>query len=297
MKRALLLMLAIIFMATATALAGSGHYGNGGEGLQAATMPPPGLYWKTYLTYYDSTDNRDNDGNKAHGDFKLHGASLANRIIYSSDFELFGGNFLMDAVVPISYTDISTQNVGASSYSKNKSGVGDVILEPVIFAWHGSWYDSVLAAAVFLPTGDYNKNNAASIGKGYTTLMLTAGGTVYFDTEKSWHASILSRYEMHTEQDQTHITPGNDFHFEWGAGKKFAEIYNLGLVGYCHWQVTDDSGLGATDARKRVYAVGPEFNFTIPSYSTNIAVRVLKEFEAKNSPQGVLSVLTLTKAF
>ena len=297
MKRALLFLLAFFAMTTATAFAGSGHYGSGGEGLQAATMPPPGLYWKTYVTYYNSSDNRDRDGHKANGDFSLNAASLSNRIIYSSDIELLGGNLVMDAVVPISYTDISTKNIGAASYSKNKSGVGDVILEPFILAWHGAWYDALIAAAVFLPTGDYNMNNPASIGKGYTTFMPSVGGTVYLDAEKTWHASILARYEMHTEQDQTHITPGNDFHFEWGAGKKFADIYNLGLVGYCHWQVTDDSGTGATDARKQGYALGPEFNFAIPSYNTSIAVRVLKEFEAQNAPQGVLGVLTVTKAF
>lgn len=296
-RRIILLIIVSIALLSGGAIAGSGHYSSGGEGLLAATLPPPGFYWRLYMGYYNANEMRDKNGGKNPGDFHLNAGSIVNRFIYSTEFKIFGANWVPDIVIPLGYTDVKLKNAGLADFSEQQFGLGDIVLDPFTLAWHGSWYDAVAGVSFVLPTGIFDKDNPAIQGKGYTSFMPTVGATVYFDQEKTWHASVLARYSIHTQQWETDITPGNDFHFEYGVGKNFADIFKIGIAGYCHWQVTDDYGTGATDARKQVYALGPEFAVDIPDWKSSVSLRVLKEFDAKATTQGVLGMLVFTKAF
>jgi hypothetical protein len=129
--------------------------------------------------------------------------------------------------------------------------------------------------------------------------MFTAGGTVYFDAKKTWAASILARYETHSEKDDTKVQPGDDFHFEWGISKSFAKFWDVGLTGYFQWQVSDDSGSDAVNknVHDRVYAIGPEINVFCPFLKAFFSLRSQWEFEAEDRPEGNVTTLTLTKIF
>lgn len=141
----------------------------------------------------------------------------------------------------------------------------------------------------------------ASIGKGYWTFLFSAVGTLYFDEAKSWHASILARYEVNTEQDKTDIRMGDDFHFEWGIGKTLAQLENtvidVGVAGYCSWRVNKDSGDNASDFKEGIYAIGSELGITYLLWATSFTFRYVWEFENKNAPQGGMATLAITKVF
>jgi len=139
--------------------------------------------------------------------------------------------------------------------------------------------------------GSLDNTEASAITPATTNVPLYIGRTLGLAPDNS--DGFIDEVRIYNRA----LTPSEVEGLYKSGAAKFQVPNNLGLVGYCHWQVTDDSGTGATDARKQVYALGPEFNFAIPSYNTSIAVRVLKEFEAQNAPQGVLGVLTVTKAF
>ncbi|MDR0880968.1 MAG: transporter [Candidatus Adiutrix sp.] len=281
------------------AFAGAGHYTSGVEGIRAASVPPAGgnFYWRMYNAFYTASSIRDNNGSKAPGDFNVNVYALANRFIYSSDIEILGGNLLFDVIIPTVYTDISYKGIGPSSFGENKFGLGDIFVEPLFIGWHGDRWDALAAIGAYVPTGDYDRNRPASPGLGFWTIMYTLGGTVYLDEEKTWSASVLGRFETHTEQDQTDITPGNHLHFEWGIGKNINKTFDIGVAGYCHWQVSDDSGPGASGDRERAYAIGPEIGFAIESIGVNVAVRSLWEFENKNKAQGNITSLNFAYAF
>jgi hypothetical protein len=131
--------------------------------------------------------------------------------------------------------------------------------------------------------------------------MLTAAGTYYFDSEKTWAASVLARYEKHGKQDARDVTYGDDLHFEWGLSKTFARIIDVGASGYCHWQVTEDRGSAVTWNRKvrdKAFAVGPEISvFVPPPVLLSVSVRTQWEFEVEDRPEGNVTCLTLTKIF
>lgn len=270
------------------------HYVNGVEGIKAGSVPPPGMYYKMYNVYYTADSLTDENGDDLPVGFDLTVFANVHRFIWMYGYQLFGADLGADIVVPLIYTDIE---VKAKGVQDDEFELGDICLEPLLMAWHGPRYDAAFGLAFYLPTGDYDQNKPASPGKDMWTTMFTLGGTLYFDNEKTWSASILARYEIHTEKGDTDITPGNDFHFEWGFGKTLEQIWDVGVTGYCHWQVSEDSGDNATDVKDQVYAMGPEVSVFIPPYKLFVSLRSQWEFAAEDRSEGMITTLTLTKIF
>jgi len=279
---------------TASVWAGEPHYVNGVEGIKGATLPPPGLYGRIYGVYYHADQLKDNAGDTLPIDFDVQVYALVPRLIWVTPYQVLGADYFTDISVPFIRTDLS---IGAAKIDAEKTGMGDICVEPLGLAWHGARYDAALAAGVYLPVGEYDKNDPASPGKDMWTTMGTAGATLYADDAKTWSASILARYEIHSQQKDEHVTPGDDFHFEWGLGKTLNKTLDVGLTGYCYWQVTDNSGKAAMPGKSRVYAAGPEVNLFMPSILTFLSGRVLWEFGAENNTEGMLGAITLTKIF
>lgn len=73
---------------------------------------------------------------------------------------------------------------------------------------------------------------------------------------------MLGRYEVNTELQGKDYRPGDRFNFEWGIAKTIKTL-DVGVSGYCDWQVTDDSGADPvnTGVRDRSLAVGPEVHY------------------------------------
>lgn len=288
------LLLTGMFMGVAMA---AGHYVNGVEGIKGASVPPPGFYWKNYDVLYNADTLVDDDGDELKVDFDVTVFAFVNRFIWVTPYQLFGGDFFMDFTIPLIYTDIK---IGAFGISDDQFGLGDINVEPVGISWHGQQWDAAFGLSFYAPTGEYKATDPASPGKDYWTGMLTLGGTVYFDAEKTWSASILGRYEIHSERGDDDYKPGYDFHFEWGVGKTLAKVWDVGLAGYCQWQITDDSGTGnpaLEDIHDRVYAIGPEVSLFIPKAKLFIDLRSLWEFLGEDTTEGNVTTLTLTKIF
>ncbi|MDD9304256.1 MAG: transporter [Desulfobacter sp.] len=299
MKKHCLIVLSILFILAMPQilLAGANtHYTNGIEGIKGGSVPPPGVYYKMYNVMYTADDSKDVNGNNQNIGFELDVFAVANRFIWVTHKKFLGGDFFMDATIPLIYTDIS---IAAANISDDEFGLGDICIEPLGLAWHGQMFDAAVSQAFYLPTGSYDPLEPASPGKGFYTSMTTVGGTLFLDQAKSWSFSVLARYEIHSDQEDKDFTPGDDFHFEWGLGKAFAKTWEAGIAGYCQWQVSDDSGTDALNpnVHDQVYAAGPEISVFIPKFKIFLSLRSLFEFEAQDRPEGNTTVLTLTKIF
>lgn len=188
--------------------------------------------------------------------------------------------------------------IDAMGYGERRNGLGDICVEPFLLAWHGARYDAAAGVGLYMPTGRYDEQEAANPGKGMWTGMGTLGGTLYFDDAKTWSASLLSRYEVHSKIEGLDYEPGDDFHFEWGLGKTIAKYYDVGLAGYCQWQTTENKGdqIPYSD-KNRVFAAGPEVVAFIPQIMLFASLRSEWEFGAENNSQGNITSITLTKIF
>lgn len=290
------LCISLCFVGTllGTAFAGvTGHFTNGPEGIKVANLPLPGTYYKMYNILYSADELKDANGNTLALDFDITSFVNVHRVLWVSNIIFLGADVAGNVLLPLVYTDLK---IADDKYSK--FAVGDIAAEAAL-AWHGSFYDAAAAFAIFAPIGEYNIDNPASPGKDMWSYMFTLGATYYFDTEKTWAFSIVPRYEMHGEKSEMNVTPGDDFHFEWGLSKAF-NPWEIGVTGYCQWQVTDDSGSGVTwdkDVHDRVYGIGPEVMVSIPSLKATVQFRSQWEFATVDRSEGNITTLSFALAF
>lgn len=287
----------LIAFGSLSAAQAAGHYVPGVEGIQAASVPPPGLYYLGYMVNY-SVDSLRAPG--ASDDLPLSNtgtvSALANRVVWISQSKVLGADFGMETIVPVLRKSLA---FNAAGVSESKSGVGDVYLGPLVLGWHGPRWDAVAAAGVWLDSGAHSDLKPSSPGEGYKATMLTGGGTYYFDEAKSLSGSALVRYEINGRKDSG-FKPGRQVSLEWGVGKAVGPV-QLGLVGYDQWQVSDDSGTNASGNRSARHALGAEVVYPIMSAGVILKAAAYKEYSAKGGtgpePKGSLVRFTFIKVF
>ncbi len=285
-----------IALSAGSALA-DGHYVPGVEGIQAASAPPPGLYYIGYLVHYDIGSFRapgtsDNLPGRNTGSV----TALANRVAWMTSYKFLGADYGVEAIVPVMRTSL---HVGAAGIDDSRTGVGDIYLGPLLLGWHGERWDAVAAAGIWLDSG--STSNPASPGKGFKSTMLTGGGTYYFDAAKTISGSLLARFERNGRNDSG-VRPGSQLSLEWGLAKNFGSI-QAGLVGYSQWQTSNDSGpgLGSSNLKASRHALGAEVVYPVPGAGMFLKGAFYKEVQAEAGngalPKGSLLRLTLVKAF
>ncbi|WP_461538259.1 SphA family protein [Spongorhabdus nitratireducens] len=299
MIRILLRLTAVASLATLSATAfasANNHYISGIEGVNAASIAPPGFYYRMYNVFYHAGKSMDRHSKRQQVGFDSKVLAIANRFLWVTDQKLLGADVFMDATLPLVNTNLAIKAAGVDD---DRSGLGDINIEPFGLTWRGDGYQAAFGLSVYLPTGSYDRNKPASPGKGYSTFMTTLGGTLMLDEDKTWSASILTRYEVHSRKKHSHFTPGDDFHFEWGVGKTFQNGWNAGIAGYSQWQVTDDKGRDAVNrhVHDRVHAAGPELTIALPASRSSVNLRALKEFGARDRAEGTVATLTFTHMF
>ena len=291
MKTTRIASAAALALLVATGAHAEGHYVPGVEGMQGPSVPPPGVYYLGYLVNYNIDSLRAPGSSDAiPGRNKGSVTALANRLVWVTNHKFLGADYGIETIIPVMRTSLDFAN------SKD-SGVGDVYVGPLVLGWHGPQWDAVAAAGMWLDTA--STREPASPGKGFKSTMLTGGLTNYFDGAKTITGSALARYEFNSRKDNG-IRPGQQLTVEWGLGKSFG-TFSAGLVGYSQWQTTNDNGVGASDDKSSVHAVGAEVVYPIPSAGVFLKAAAYKEVSAKGGtnpqPKGSLVRFSLVKAF
>jgi len=299
MKKTLISSAACALLAlAATGAQAAGHYVAGVEGSQAASVPPPGMYYLGYLVNYNIDDFRipgTSDNLPGHNSGTV--TALANRFVWITNYKLLGADYGMEAIVPVMRTSLT---VNAAGISDSRTGVGDVYVGPLVLGWHGSNWDAVAAAGMWLDTASNTVGDPTSPGKGYKSTMLTGGATYYFDQQKTISGSALFRYEYHGKKDNG-VRPGDQLSMEWGVGKNYG-AYSLGVVGYSQWQLSNDKGAAAQDGKAERHALGAEVTYPVASAGIILKGAAYKEYSVQGGgnpaePKGNLYRLTLVKPF
>lgn len=285
-----------LLIVTVVSFAGNGsEYVNGVEGIKAGSIPPPGLYTRNYMVFYSADTLAGVDGRGLPVGFNADVSAVVSRLIVITKYKFLGADYGFDIAVPLVRTSLK---IDAFSLDETRTGLGDIIIEPVLLSWHFKQADLATGVGIYFKTGNFAANHPASPGKDYVTTMFTLGGTVYLDDSRKTTISILSRYELHGTDGSTGISPGNDFHFEFGIGHTFGRFTDIGIAGYAGWQVSADSGtVAGVDVRDRVMALGPEISTVLPKAGLLLSVRVLKEFNAVDRLEGWIAITTLTHRF
>lgn len=290
------------FVPTALALAAAllagaahaeGHYVTGVEGLQGSSVPPAGNYYLGYLVNYDINSFRTPNDANLNGEGTV--TALVNRFVKITDTKVLGADYGFETIIPVMRKSL---NVGG--FDGSDTGVGDVYVGPLVLGWHGAQWDAVAAAGMWLDTASNSSTDPSLPGNGYKSTMLTGGMTYYFDPAKSISGSALFRFERHGKKDNG-VRPGNQLSLEWGVGKNLG-AYQLGVVGYSQWQLSEDSGPGANNQKSSKHALGAEVVYPVPGAGMFLKGAVYKEYNVEGgggSPiaKGNMYRATLVKAF
>lgn len=281
MTVAVLVMAALVLMPLS---AMAQNYGIGSEGLKSGALPPAGNYYLMENSFFTADEIANNSGDTS--DFDIDVLANVHRFVHVTKKQFLGADVGFHVLVPVLNIDVM---------GDAEAGIGDMVVEPVLLGWHKDKFDAVLALAAYLPTGEYDKDPGTDIGGDHYAFQLTQATTFYFDKARKWHASYCFRYETNLENRTTDLKNGDDIDLDWGVGTSIG-TYDVGLVGYSQWQITEDSG-AAAGPKDSVHGIGVEFSGFFPQKGFGFKARYHHEYEARNKPKGQKFTFNLVKPF
>ena len=77
-------------------------------------------------------------------------------------------------------------------------GLGDIDVQPFNLGWNTEGADFITWYAFTAPVGRYAVDANDNIGLGMWSHELGLGSSLFFDDARSWHASVLGTFEMHS---------------------------------------------------------------------------------------------------
>jgi hypothetical protein len=275
------LVIVLFFSVSAFATeSGGGAYANGAEGTVTGMLPPPGFYAINYVNFYRADSFKDNNGDTLMGgkDFNVTTAVEVLRLLTVTNKTFLGGNFGSYVLIPVANVSLTTP-----AGSQTKTGLADITVAPFL-CWHAKNFHWATAMDFVLPTGAYDENDIANIGRNYYTVEPLVAMTYMADNGVELSAKLM--YDYNTENNDTNYQSGNEFHIDYTAAYHYKK-WTFGLTGYYYQQVTDDEldGDKIDDFKGKAMAAGP-----LVSYSYNpghfITVKYQKEFDVENKPSG-----------
>jgi hypothetical protein len=260
---------------------GGSAYPNGAEDFMSGALPPPGTYFIDYVEYYRATSLKDQNGNNLVPKFDLDVAVNVFRLIHVTPYKILGADWAMHAFLPL-----VSMNVDATMGEDDKAGLGDIIVDPFILGWHSKNFHVTAGLDIYLPLGNYDKDDLANTGRNYWTFEPVVAFTYLSDN--GFELSSKFMYDFNLENSDTDYESGQEFHFDYTAGYHFGNNLTVGLGGYYYYQTTNDEQDGekvGTDGFKgQVMALGPQASYSYKNMF--FTLKWQNEFDAENRPEG-----------
>ncbi len=256
----------LLMAAAAWAEEGNDQYPNGAENWYAGAVPPPGHYYVNYFGFYNGKLKDGSGGNALlNGSTPTAFATFnASRVVEMTHLKLFGADYGMHVIVPVVYQSV---DLGGTA---SRTDLGDLTVDPFVFAWHHPSWHAVAAMDVFLPTGYYDKNDArVSIGANHYGFEPLFGAS--WLPKSGWETSAKLMYDFTTTNQATNYQSGQAIHGDYAAGKHVGS-WMMGGTGYFLKQTMNDMSAGQVEAaapglwdagrKGQVLAIGPSLGYT-----------------------------------
>jgi hypothetical protein len=275
---------------------GGGAYPNGAEDFMSGAVPPPGYYFINYFLYYSADKFKGHDGNKDNPDFDLKVTANTFRFIYITKQQIFGGYWGVHLFVPLVNEEVTL----APSVSQGRAGLGDIIVDPFILSWHFKNWHLATGVDIYIPTGRYDKDDFANIGRNYWTFEPIFAFT--YQSDGGFEVSSKFMYDINTENKDSFFggdyQSGQEFHFDYTVGYKI-DNWRLGVGGYYYKQFTNDElndkKFGDDGSKGQAIAVGPQVQYAYKNMS--FALKYQFETAVENKPEGQKAWFKFVYAF
>ena len=147
------------------------------------------------------------------------------------------------------------------SVSDSITDLGDISVAAVL-GWHHEKLHYSFGLPVFIPTGEYSLSTVdvqkrqvemLNTSKNKFAIDLTLAMT-YLDPESGLEVSGALGVTFNARNTDTNYRSGEELHVEAAVAQHLPNGMTLGLSGYAYQQLSDDSGSGARDLRRRLGA-------------------------------------------
>jgi hypothetical protein len=271
----------------------------GQYGSYAAVPGKPGLSFET--TFYHATADASRSVNFSRGGGVQAGMkSPSDYFMFTPTYNfatpVLGAQAALGATLVYgkNFTSVSATLTGpggntlSGSRSDEVFGFGD-IYPTASLKWTRDVHNLMLYATTGIPVGAYQSTRLAALGIGHWAVDGGVGYT-YLDEKAGIEGSAVFGLTYNFMNPDTQYQSGIDAHLDWAISPYVGDTFHIGAVGYFYYQVTGDSGAGATlgDFRSRVAAIGPQIGFFIPlgDRAGYLNLRAYYEFNAKNRLEG-----------
>ena len=225
--------------------------------------------------------------------------ALSVPLIYQTPIELLGGHYAAGVVLPFARVEttgsltFANTNIPSGFRRDTASGLGDVALLPFMLGWTNGdlKYDTRLL--VYAPTGEYDQNDLANVGKNYWSFEPVVSLS-YISSKIGLEVTTFAGVTFNTKNEDTDYQTGTQFHADLTVaqhlplGKK--GLIGLGANAFYYQQISGDSGAGAVlgDFEGRTVGVGPVLSYVTKAGQTDVIAEVkwLPELDTKGRLEG-----------
>lgn len=279
----------------------SGLYPPGNRGFGAGVTPDPGLYLSSGLVHYEGSIRIYIDGGKTVIDVKARPSSAPFGVLWVPEAKVLGGNIGLSLGFSDNFTWLHGLVTGLRNVEETVEGWGwgDTTARAQIGWTSGAWSNTFFLTSWF-PTGRYELGFEPNTGKNHYGINL-AWGVTYIEPNTKLEFDAAVGVTLNATNPATDYKNGDDFIWEWAAGKKFANGFEVGVAGYAYQQLTADSGSGAKlgPFEGRVFGVGPRLGYNTVLLHRPVIFNLgdYQEFDAENRFEGNLTTFTTTVKF
>ncbi len=256
---------------------------------------PPGLFaLVTYFGQDNIPEVTDQDGNEY--DFGLKASSMVIRPVYFIGQVADKFTYGLNAIIPTVHLSLDSDNAFGAP-SSNEFGLGDIGISPFIFLYEN--FDSQLFLSfwefAFLPTGDYDKNNAVNIGRD----------TFWFQHQLAfgWYPGKIGidanlNYFQYTESDELNYEESDAVELETVVHYALTDNFRVGLNAAYWIGVEDakDNGVTIPDSEPMSFKLGLNLYYMM-SESFSVGFRWMHTVDSENSTMGDSAYIKLAYVF
>lgn len=215
--------------------------------------------------------------------------------LYTFEERILGAFYTIGAYVPSGDVEVTASldgPLGRFERTDRVSGLGDVTLVPALLAWKTGELQYGVTLPIYAPTGLYDADRLANVGKNYWSVDPTVYVS-YSGATTGFNASMFAGITINSENPATDYRSGSLLHVEASVQQLLPVgpgFLGVGLNAFALQQVTPDTGSGAVlgGFEGRSLGIGPTLTYVAPLPTGSLAVeaRWLPEIETKNRVSG-----------
>lgn len=276
----------VLFTANAQATESGGSvYPLGVQTVLSGLMPAPGNYLLNYNTVVHSNALNDNQGDPSLPNAKLRVEAHALRYLHIFKGITFANaNVGFEAAAAYTRVRLTAHAAPYLNIDSQDSGIGDLTIGPSL-GWHGRNTHQLVAFLVTLPTGSYDANRHVNVGRNYTALQLSYAVTHFI---KGLEISTMFKGIYNFKNQKTNYKSGIETDVDYGINYHFRSPWFVGIGGYWHEQLTDDTvngqAVNGNGNRVREFTAGPKVGYGSPK--GGIYLSVTHKFYSRNTSNG-----------